>query len=138
MKILYASLFSLLTLYLYSQTATVTADKMNVFYKGVDNPMTVVVENYACKDIVVKTDVGEIKGDGCHYYYHTKDSTASNAKVYVGVLTNSVINWIDTINVRLKLVPDPTTRIGGVYGGLLQQEELLQALMIGIMMYILR
>lgn len=131
-------LFTLgLTQKLYSQTATVTPDKMNVFYRGVDNPITVVVENCLCKDIVVKTSLGEVYGEGCHYIYRTLDTatspgvksttTSRQVKIYVGVFKDSVLNWIDTIDYRLHLVPDPTPSIGRLEGGSIDKELLCKS-----------
>jgi len=108
-----------------SQTATVTPDKLNVFYKGCDNPITVVVENCSCKDIIVNTSVGYIAGEGCHYHYEICDSMAEIVKIFIGVLNDSVINWIDTIDYRLKKVPDPTLHFSGQNEGVFDKELLL-------------
>lgn len=110
---------------LFPQTATVTPDNFNVFYKGVDNPITVVVENCPCKDVVVKPSVGYIYGKGCHYYYKTRsDTTSTEVKIYVGELKGNDTNWIETIDYRLHLVPDPTPYIGNLEGGWIAKDLL--------------
>jgi hypothetical protein len=116
-----------LTQKLNSQTATVTPNKLNVFYKGVDNPITVVVENCPCKKVVIKTYTGQISGKGCHYNFMSTDSGVSNVKIYVGVLKRKGVKWIDEIDYRMKLVPDPTPTINDNEGGWIDKEQLLNA-----------
>ena len=127
MKTFHALLLTLLTLQTYCQTATVTPDKLKVFYKGLDNPITVVVEDCSRKDLVVKTNVGRISGEGCHYNVWITDSASEYADVYVGVLKKKKINWVDTIKYRLKIVPDPTPFVYGLTGGQIEKECLLNA-----------
>lgn len=116
-----------LTPKLNSQTATVTPDKLNVFYKGVDNPITVVVENCPCKKVVIKAYTGRISGKGCHYNFMSTDSGVSNVIIYVGVLKRKGVKWIDEIDYRMRLVPDPTPSIYGNEGGWIDKEQLLNA-----------
>ncbi len=130
-KIFQTSLLTILTIQLYSQTAAVMPDQMNVFYKGCFNPITVVLENCSCKDIVVKTSVGEISGKGCHYNIWGFDSASHIDKVYVGILKNDVVYWIDSLYFRLKIVPDPIPYLYGLNyglkGGMIDKELLCDA-----------
>lgn len=113
---------------LNSQTATVTQDNLDVFYKGMDNPITVVVENCSCKDIVVKPSVGNISGKGCHYnYIITYDTTSTKVKIYIGVLKENDTNWIETFDYRLHIVPDPTPYIGNLKGGWITKDLLFNS-----------
>lgn len=43
---LFVLFYSLMSVMLYGQGFAVSADKMNVVYIGVDNPLTIVVEGY--------------------------------------------------------------------------------------------
>lgn len=116
-----------LTQKLNSQTATVSVDNLNVFYKGCYNPITVVVENCSCKDIVIKASAGEISGEGCHYTIGMFDTTSKIDTINVGILKNGIVNWIGTFYYRLKIVPDPTLYIGGKKGGMIDKELLCNA-----------
>jgi hypothetical protein len=63
-------LFALCLAFFQSAAQQLAAETMknNVFYIGRDNPLTIVVTGFSCKDIVVKTDNGKIERTGdCEY-----------------------------------------------------------------------
>jgi len=124
MKIFLAILLFLNVIQLQSQTIAITEEKLNVFYKGLDNPITVVVENCSCENIRVKASVGEISGAGCHYSYHICDALASTVIIYVGVTKKGVVNWIDTIMYRLKNADEPLLSISGLTDDVIDKEQL--------------
>lgn len=112
------SISSILTLLLFSsvlagQTVSVSATKMNVFYIGVNNPLTIVVENIDCKDLIVKVTNGEIVGDSCYFTFRYNDTTVSstNTIVIIGVNQETGTKWIDSLEYRVKQIPDPIPTI---------------------------
>ncbi len=44
----------------FAQRAVVSADKMNVLYAGIENPVSIAAENHSCKDLVVEISHGTI------------------------------------------------------------------------------
>jgi hypothetical protein len=48
-----------------AQVVAFAADKMNVLYVGLENPLTIVVENMDCKDVKIFTTNGKILRKGC-------------------------------------------------------------------------
>jgi hypothetical protein len=112
---------------LYSQTVAVELDKMNVFYVGVENPITIVVENYPCDKIVVKPLFGTITKtlDNCHYYYKTDSCAFFNERIFVGVMLEDSIKWLDTLEYRVKRIPTPRLVIAGCPSGLMKKEKFI-------------
>ncbi|MEI9957809.1 MAG: hypothetical protein WDM90_16260 [Ferruginibacter sp.] len=55
---------------------------MNVFYLGVDNPVTITVENTSCKDLIIKTDNGSNTGNGCERIFHGNKVGVANIIVF--------------------------------------------------------
>ena len=45
----------------------ISATKMNVLYKGIDNPISIAVPNYSCTDLHVTVTNGTLTGDNCEY-----------------------------------------------------------------------
>lgn len=96
---------------LYSQVVSISPTKMNVLYLGVDNPLTIVVENHDCSEVVVKARRGDyIKGDSCLYIYRDTDSCSAHGidRILVGVHNNGNDIWLDSVDFWVKRVPDPT------------------------------
>ncbi len=103
---------------LSAQQVAVALDKMNVFYIGVPNPVTIAVENTDCKDISIEAEgcnITEEKLMPCHYVITVLKpgkvavnvfKKAGGSKVKVGVQ-----------EFRCKRIPDPVARVGGMSGG---------------------
>ena len=95
------------------RSATVSADKMNVFYVGVDNPITVSAAGVSTNDLRVTAEGGSISNTGKGSY---------NVKVTnIGGTCNIVLSGKDFPSskypFRIKRIPDPTARVGGSLGG---------------------
>lgn len=58
---------------LQAQHAVVSADKMNVLYSGIDNPVQIAVENCSCKNVVATVTNGSLTGEGCHYIFRSNN-----------------------------------------------------------------
>jgi hypothetical protein len=117
---------------LYSQTVAVDLVKMKVLYVGVENPIRIAVENYPCDNIIVKPTHGIIIRtlDNCHYYYKTDSCSLNNEIIFVGVIEGKTIKWLDTIEYRVKRIPDPRLLIASRYGGLIKKEDFINSSMI--------
>ena len=71
----------------FAQSVAIELEKMNVFYKSIDNPFKIVVQNYPCEKLILKSNFGEINiaSDSCHYNYRTDTCNEYNEKIYIGV-----------------------------------------------------
>ena len=89
------------------RSVTVSAEKMNVFYIGVDNPVAVSAAGVPSAQIKVSMDGGSIdrNGDGT---YTVKVNTPGKATVRVSAPS---INY--SKEYRVKRIPDPTPLLGG-------------------------
>lgn len=86
-------------------------DKMNVFYCGVDNPVSIVVRGVPEPEVRIETsDNLKIQKDG-NYHYAVRASTPGE-----GVITISGGRLKPTsFKYRVKRFPDPAVRLGAQY-----------------------
>ncbi|MEP7320363.1 MAG: gliding motility protein GldM [Saprospiraceae bacterium] len=96
------------------RSVTVSAAKMNVLYKGVDNPIEVSAAGISSNQISVSFDgPGTIKknSDGT-YTLHLENSAKPGTQ---GTITVSANGSSPTRKIfRIKAIPDPTPRLGGI------------------------
>lgn len=96
------------------RSAAVSLDKMNVFYIGVDNPITVSAAGISSNDLKVNGTGGGIKvTHKAGSQYNVTVSQQGEAKI---VLSGGGLE-ASTFNFRVKRIPDPTPEIGGQSGG---------------------
>lgn len=91
--------------------ATVTPDKMNVFYIGVDNPVTVSAAGIAAGNLQVGMSSGNISGSGGKYTVRVSQQGSTN----VNVSANG--KQFGTFLFRVKMIPDPIAKVAGKPGG---------------------
>ena len=116
-KALFVLFYSLISVMLYGQGFAVSADKMNVAYVGVDNPLTIVAEGYDCKDIQASCANGTLtKKSECHFIFRPEKEGL--ADIIVTVKTKR----IGTANYRVKMAPLPRVALGGQSGGFMKAE----------------
>ena len=96
------------------RSVTVSLDKMNVFYIGVDNPISVTAAGVATKDIKVNASGSglKLKPNGSGKYTATVSSPGA-AKIVVsgGGLTATTFDY------KAKRIPDPVVKLGKFPGG---------------------
>ena len=93
-------------------SAVVSADKMNVFYIGVPNPVSVSAPGVAKESVHVSMSGGEISGAGGHYVVNVKN--IGNAKVTITGDKGMVLGSTDF---RVKRIPPPVAEFAGKGGG---------------------
>jgi gliding motility-associated protein GldM len=91
--------------------ASVAADKMNVFYIGVDNPVTVSAAGVSPQKLNVGMTGGSISGSGGKYTV----KVSQQGKAYVTVSANG--KQYANAEFRVKMIPDPQAEVGGRTGG---------------------
>jgi hypothetical protein len=99
-----------------AQGIVVSADKMNVAYVGVDNPMTIVAGQYSCDQLVVSADNGTLKSLGdCRFDFHPKKT--GMVDIVVNARTSKGLKQVGTTRFRVKSMPEPHAAIAGKSGG---------------------
>lgn len=116
-NLLFSTLF-LLTIFAFSKTlkntptVSVAADKMNLFYIGIDNPITVAMAGIPAEKVKVSCEDAEIEnlGNG-HYNVRIKTVGKKIIKVEADGIAPKEIEY------RVKRIPDPKSMIGFLSGG---------------------
>lgn len=95
-----------------SRSVAVSADKMNVFYIGVDNPLTVSASGVSSNDVRVSFD-GPISGTGGGSKWNVRASAPGESTIRVSAAGQS----LGSFPFRVKRIPDPQARLGNSTGG---------------------
>lgn len=95
------------------RSVTVSADKMNVFYMGVDNPVTVAAAGVSSNDLRVSVTGNVTRTGGGGNKFTVKGTAPGKATVTVsgGGLKATSFEF------RVKPIPDPVAEINGSTGG---------------------
>ncbi|MEZ4942052.1 MAG: GldM family protein [Saprospiraceae bacterium] len=93
-----------------SPTVAVAANKMNVFYVGVNNPITVVVPGYKCGELELRLSGGTASGSliplgDCRYFVRVSKPGTINVGVFTRKHKKEVQLGVQTF--RAKWIPDP-------------------------------
>jgi len=99
-----------------STGASIQLDKMNVFYIGVPNPITVSAAGYSIEDISVSIPGATASSTGKGHYDVTV-TTPGKLTASVMAKTAQGVKSIQTMEIRVKNIPDPVARVGGKQGG---------------------
>ena len=96
---------------------TVSPDKMNVVYRGLENPMTISVPGVAPNQISA-TCSGCTSFSGSNGKFIVKPGTGSTIDISVSVkLSDGKVQSMGKAPFRVKRVPDPTVKWGGKKSG---------------------
>lgn len=98
------------------RSVSVSADKMNVFYIGVDNPVSVAAAGVASGDVRVNVSGAATKKSGNNTNLVITGTSVGTAKVSVTAKGQS----LGSFDFRVKRIPDPVAKIGGSKGGKLR------------------
>lgn len=97
-------------------SAVVSPDKMNVFYIGVPNPVSVSAPGFSKDKIKVSMSAGEISGTGGTYT--VKVSNPGKVTVTVsGMLDGGKTTVLGATEFRIKRIPPPRVKFSGKAGG---------------------
>lgn len=94
-------------------TATVAADAMNVFYVGVDNPVSALAGGVPDQNTRVEISNGTLEKTGPGTYVARVTKPGVNAEVKVYAIENGTETLMGSKTFRVKRVPDPVARING-------------------------
>ncbi|MGH1383710.1 gliding motility protein GldM [Kordia sp.] len=94
-------------------SATISADKMNVVYRGVNNPMTISFAGVADNKVNATAPGLTKKGTG---KYNMKPSTGTEVKINVSATLDDGSRVGDSKTFRIKEIPSPTGYFRGLSG----------------------
>ena len=97
-------------------SAVVSPDKMNVFYIGVPNPVSISAPGIAKDKIHVSISAGEITGGNGAYVVNVKNIGKVNVTVS-GEFEKGKTTVLGTTEFRIKRIPPPRVKFGGKSGG---------------------
>jgi gliding motility-associated protein GldM len=103
--------------------AVVSADKMNVLYIGVENPISVSVPGFQANQIKPNISQGSLTpapGGG----YIAKVVKTGDAKINVSVVADGKSKAVGSAPFRVKNIPNPTAYVGNSSGPVIKSGEL--------------
>ncbi|MDD4141371.1 MAG: gliding motility protein GldM [Bacteroidales bacterium] len=106
---------------------TVSATKMNVFYIGVDNPVSISVPGYGNAQITATISQGTLTKSGNGWNVRIPSSAKGNATITVSAQTEDGLVKIGSSEYRIKQVPNPSATIAGINNGNVDKNTLVAA-----------
>lgn len=103
---------------------TISPTKMNVFYVGVDNPISISVPG-GPERITPTVSVGRIRAEGKDWIVSDLPKGTKEAVVTVNAVFSGKTKNMGSYSFRLKRVPDPIAKIGGKNEGYISKSLLL-------------
>ena len=108
----------------FSQAVAVAAVRFNILYVGVDNPLSIAVENVPTKSLIVKASKGTVtRVSGNHYIYHGSEPGEVDILVYKK--EKGSLRELGKIPFRVTTFPDPTAFVGNLKGGKISKKTLI-------------
>jgi gliding motility-associated protein GldM len=103
---------------------TVSPTKMNVFYAGLDNPVSVSVPGISPSNVKVSITNGSIQ-PGQGGYIVRPGKIGVNSVISVSAQIDGSTKEIGSMEFRVKRVPDPVASVAGKTDGIISKNELL-------------
>lgn len=108
-------------------TATVAPTKMNVMYRGLENPISVSAPGMASDNIEISVTNGEWRKGEAKGEYFITPGTENITTITASTIVDGKRTTLGSYNFRIKRVPAPTPKIGGKTSGQFDKEELIAA-----------
>ncbi len=108
-------------------SVTMSATKMNVFYRGLKNPFDVGGGGIPKENLQVSMTNGKVTKTGDTYVIEPTELDEQGRRTKVSVYANigGERRLIGTTDWRVKKVPDPVAQVAGESGGTIRKERLL-------------
>lgn len=103
---------------------TVSPTKMNVFYAGLDNPVSISVPGISASNVKVSITNGSIQ-PGSEGYIVRPDKVGVESVISVSASVDGSTKPIGSTKFRVKRVPDPVASVAGKIEGTMTKNELL-------------
>jgi gliding motility-associated protein GldM len=104
--------------------AVISPTKMNVFYRGVANPVSISASGVTEAAVTADITSGEIKKDSPGNYFVYPGPKADNCKVKVYANVDGSRSFMGEAPFRVLDLPDPTAKVGGQTGGYMTLSKL--------------
>lgn len=104
----------------HAQQCSVANDRQNIVYLGIENPITIAVENIPNSSVVVKTDNGRITGENGHFLF--LPARQQPATIFIYIKENGKLKEIGKQPFRVHYIPDPFFKIGSGKDSILKAE----------------
>jgi gliding motility-associated protein GldM len=107
-------------------SVTISPTKMNVFYRGIGNPVDVSVPGNTKENVRIEMTNGKITPAGNQWMVFPTDLDQMGRKTKVSVYAkvSGVERLMGTMDFRVKKVPDPLAKIANLAGGNIKKEDL--------------
>ena len=107
-------------------SVTISPTKMNVFYRGIANPIDVSVPGIAKENLDIRITNGRIAQQDNTYMVYPNELDEQGRRTTVSVYANvgGAERLMGSMNFRVKRVPDPIAQIGNQSGGNIRKEDL--------------
>jgi len=108
-----------------STGASIQLDKMNVFYIGVPNPITVTAAGYSLEDVSVNIPGATVvPGAAKGQFVVTVDKPGKIvAAINARDKEANGLKQVGAMEVRVKFIPDPVAKVGGKTGGVMLSNQ---------------
>jgi hypothetical protein len=106
-----------LALLVKAQQVSVSMKRMNVAYVGIENPISVAVENERNSDIILETDNGRIDTTYSEFGNRFWPDRPGTATVTISIKTNEGLRKIGQQIIRVKSMPPPIASLAGKSNG---------------------
>jgi hypothetical protein len=97
---------------------------MNVFYIGVENPVSITVPG-GPERIIPTVSVGKIRPEGKDWIVYDLPKNTREAVSAVNAVFSGKTKAMGSMNFRLKTVPDPIATVGGKNDGIISKSLML-------------
>ena len=114
--------------YVASASFTISAKKMNVFYIGVDNPVSIDISGIPKESLTPAISCGTIKPDlSSNDWVVNVPVGCNDAVVTLATNINGVQKYLGSKTFRVKKLPDPAATIGGKNSGVINRDIMIAA-----------
>ncbi|MBS1777902.1 MAG: gliding motility protein GldM [Bacteroidetes bacterium] len=100
-----------------SEGASMQLDKMNVFYIGVPNPITISAAGYSIEDVSVAIPGATITPKDKGHYEVMVTKPGNIVAEIIAKTKDAGAKTVGKQEIRVKRIPDPVARVGSVSGG---------------------
>jgi len=109
----------------FKGSATISADKMNVVYIGLDNPISVSVPGFPPSALQVSCTGASLTGSAGKYVLKPVDNKdVKECVIKVSVKDGNKVSTMGQASYRIKMVPAPKVKLGTLEGGKKSKVEL--------------
>jgi gliding motility-associated protein GldM len=103
---------------------TVSPTKMNVFYAGLANPLSVSVPGISASNVKVSVTNGRIEQSGAGYLVYPAKAGVESV-VSVSAQIDGTLKHISDAKFRVKRVPNPIATVAGLFEGMITRNQLI-------------